>query len=218
MESLGGAGVGRTPLATGVHLLDDLAQNGIGRQTDSPADTHTDLTAGVPTKYRPILDQGNGQPESRCRNGRATTGHTASYHNQIEPARFTRLVGQPEGFSAKRGKCSRIFRWDEMRLTAQHDGIAAALEASQIVQGERGVSLRDRNRSPVMPGPIDTSGSEDLHQRSAIDEYLKLAGRTRCFPAGHPIFGANKDAVLAWFRQRDGRDGIGYRGSQTVGQ
>ena len=88
--------------------------------------------------------------------------------------------GSPSSSRRNFAKRSRIVGRPELEVLAEENGVAAALEAGQVVQGHLG--LRGHlDRAAVLPMPGCAFGSERHRQRLAVDEHLKAAGAPGAF-------------------------------------
>ena len=89
----------------------------------------------------------------RGRNRRRRTRHSAADDHQIELASSLGLLLEPEQLSSPFGHRGVCIRSERIGIGREQDGIAAAFEAGQIVEGNRGLAA-DRDCPTGLPVPF----------------------------------------------------------------
>ncbi len=127
------------------------------------------------------------------------------------------LLRQAEQLAAEFSERFQIVRRLEVRVLAEEQGVAAALEAGQVVQGDLGLRWNFKPTA-VLPVPGGPFGSKRRRQRLAIDKHLEPARCPRRLPRRDPIAGADPDAIHAGRRKLCHGNGVADRIAQAVGQ
>ena len=180
----------------GFKLGDNVADARIGRQIDAAVEPDAHLGAVVAAQHGPVLHQGYLEAKPGRGQGGGGSGDAAADDDQvIAPAVFGRF-GQAERLPAEGGERGRFIGRLEAEVAAEQDGVAASLEAGQIMQGDFGLAANFHGAA-ILPVPGGALGAEGGAERLAVDEHLEPARRARRFPGRDPIARADPDPVLA---------------------
>jgi len=188
-EGLAHLGVAEAGLHA-AHLLDDAALAGVGLRAAGAVDAHAELDAGVAAEDGAVLDERRPRAEPCRGDGRRATRRAGTDHDDVEGAAVLRLerhAGQAAAFL--RDVLGLVGR-RVLQVDRQDDGVAAAVVARQIVQGDRRLALLEAEVASRRPVPaVVMRLAEDLLGRHAAYDDLELPWRV----LGRPVARADPD-------------------------
>ena len=163
------------------------------------------------------MDEGNFAAHARGREGRAHATVTAADDDEVKLAGFLGLLGQARERHAPRGEGRGVVRGAEDGVGGEEDGVATAVEAGEVAEGEGGFGFREVHGTAVVPRPVRALGAEGFLERRSLHEELKLAGCAGGFPAPDPVHRADPHAPGAGLRELHGGAGVRDGCAEAVG-
>ena len=98
------------------------------------------------------------------------------------------------------------------------DAIAAAVKASQVVEGKAIFASSQFDRTASLPVPLSASCAKCFRQGFPIDFQLKSARTPRGLPASDPVFRPHPDPIGAPLANLKRGRGIGDWPAQPMGK
>ncbi len=189
-------------------LVDDSPEFGVEAASGSAFGPDAHFAGAVPPEHGPVLDECDGASHACCGNRRRGTSVTATNHDQIERTRVTGGPGEAADGSAPRAQFV-AFVWQRwVGVGRQEHGIAASVEAGEIVQGECWVFGGCVKRTCVLPVPVGALGAECVGEARSVDEDVKPSRASLGFPACGPVLGADPNVPGAGFGECERGFGI----------
>ncbi len=207
----GGGGSG------GDEFFDDVTDMGVGGLAGFAFGPDADFGAGVAAEDGAVLDEGDGEALAGGGEGGRGAGDASADDNEVEGAGVIGFGGEAEGMSAEGGEGGGVVGRGEIGLLAEEDGIAASLEAGEVVEGDRGLGI-DVDVATVLPMPIGALGAESGGQGGAVDEELESARGARDVPGCDPVTGSDPDPVAAGAGEGGGGGGVADGDAEAMGE
>ena len=158
---------------------------------------NTNFRTIIASQYRAVLNKRYLYTQPCCGDSCARACYAAADHDQVKLAGIFRPLAQTECFSPKGRHLLALVRRGQIGIGREDNRIASALEAGQIVQGEGNLLLCNLDRSPVLPVPLGTLGTEDRLKQLIIYEHLELAWSARRLPRRRPVPRPHPHTVLS---------------------
>ncbi len=98
----------------------------------------------------------------------------------------------------------------------EHDGVASAIEAAQIVKSERLLAWFERDATSLLPLPAVAFRAHRLRESLASDLDTEASGALGIAPGRRPVERAHKDGIGALFGYIHRGDGIGHRAPHAM--
>jgi len=193
----------------------DVADARVRGQVDAAIEPDTNLGAVVAAQHGAVLEESDLQPKARGRQCCAGSRDAAADDYEVVLAAVFGHFRQAERLAAQGRQRGQVVRRLEVQVRAEENGVAASLEAGQVVQGDLGLAA-DLDDAAVLPMPFGAFGAEGGRKRLPVEEDLEPAGRAGRFPGGDPIARADPDAVFAFGREPGSGLGVADRLAQTV--
>ena len=203
---VGAAGVAD---AVGADLVEQVTQRRIGIDVDLAAQSDTHLRRVVAAQHVTILHERHLAAQTGGRQRRTDTRNASADHDEIEFALVHRRFGAEQPCAQGAVLIERIAR--HFVGSGQHDGVAAAVEARQVVQCEGVLALFESDLAAPLPVPVDLVRAEGRRVGHTVDEHLKDARRRAVGPVFRPVFGTHQQIVLAVGGYFDGRHRIALK-------
>ena len=192
-----GIGGGAVAGAVG-ELFNDLAEVGVEAAAGAAHGPDLDFAGAVAAEDGAVLDEGDFEALACAGDGGAHAGVAAADDDEIVLGGLGGFFGEAEELAAElvgggevggRGEVFAVFGEDE--------GIDAAIEAGEVVEGEGGFAAGDFDGGGFFPLPVFAGGAEGVVELLAVDADFEAAGGAGGIEGGDPVFGAGPESVVA---------------------
>ena len=159
-----------------------------------PAQMDAGFGAVAAAPDRTGVDEGDLYALTCRRNRGAHTGHAAAHNDEVI-LHLADLAGVD--LVAELGQSLAAGGRDYILVGGDPDGIAAAVEARPVVQGDLGRAVRQICRTGILPLPLRALASERGIEVAAADRYGECSRAALVGPRRGPVIGAHVDVVLS---------------------
>ena len=193
-------------------LVHQASQFRIGLLVDEAGETYPDLRGIVASKDRPVLYQCHLATESGGGYGRADAGYPSTHdHEVIFPGLFR--ASQAKGLLPECGIC---FRSRSVDILCQVNGVAAAFEAGQVMEGYPVLASLQLDGASILPGPLFGLRPEYGSGLLPVHKHLETSRTLGPSPGSCPIARTYPQAVCALLGDAETCGSIFYRPSHPV--
>ena len=184
-------------------FVQQVPQGRVGSHVDLAAQAHTHLGRIVSAQDVAVLDQSHLTAQTGGRQGRADAAHAAAYNHQVVGSLVHGLVGAQQGCA--QGAIGLQRTVGHLVGGGQDNGVATAVEACQIVQGQGMLPGRQVPGSALLPVPCGAFGTRSTLAAQAefcligytVNLHGENAGRLAFGPESRPVLGAHQEVIIA---------------------
>ena len=197
-------------------LFDDLAEVRVLAAGGAAHRPDADLGAAVAAEDETVLDERDLEGLTRSGERRAEAAVAAADDDEVELALVFGALG---AVPLRAGRDERVaFGRDERGVLAEENGVGAAGETGEVMEGDLHVAGGQGDLAAFLPVPLGALRAELDGDGLAVDDQLEAARGAGSVPVGDPILGAYPDAVFARGGDADGAGRVGDGLAESVRQ
>lgn len=197
-------------------FIDDLSEHGEFSALGSAHGPDVDFGRAVAAEDGAVVDEGDLEALASAGDGGSEAGVSASDDDEVIAVLGGRICGEVELGAAEVEEGLVVVGRGEVGVLGEEEGVAASVEAFEVLEGDGGFGVGDFDRAAFLPVPLGAFVSEGV-DGFAIDEDFELAGGAGGVPLGDPVLGADVEVVGAGRGEGDFGGGIGDGGAHAVG-